>query len=263
MNIKIVDKGDKPVEWIRFVIDGEEVTPTLVNSLRRVLRAEVPVFAIENIMFKKNSSVLYDEMLALRLGLIPITTPTDYVPPWVCNCGSHCPKCSVSLMLKKKGPGWITTKDFKSQDPKVKAVYPDIPIVYLTEFQEIDLEAIAQIGVGKMHMKWQAALAAYQSYPEIKINKNVTKEGLEACPREVFDVKGNKVKNLLNCNLCMACVQANPEGIEVKPKPNAFILYVESFGQIPLKDVLKGASEVLQEKADSFIEALKEEGKKK
>jgi len=265
MELKVIDSGNKPVQWAKFVLSGKEVTPALANAFRRVLRSEVPVLAIEDILFKKNSSVLYDEMLAVRLGAIPITTPPEYVLPDVCKCGSHCPKCSVSLLLKKKGPGWVYTKDFKSQDPKVKPVHSNIPIVFLTEWQEIDFEAIAQMGIGKNHMKWQATLPAYQMYPDIKLNKGVTKEGLEVCPRDVYDLKALKVKNLESCNLCMACVRNSPKGaVEVTGLDNKYIFYVESFGQMPLKDALVRAAEVIKEKGKSLGELILEKpGKKK
>lgn len=259
MEVKVIDSGSKPAPWVKFVLSGKEVTPALANALRRVLRSEVPVLAIEDIMYKKNNSVLYDEMLAVRMGLIPITTPDEYVLPDVCKCGSHCPKCSVSLLLKKKGPGWVYTKDFKTQDPKVKPVYPNIPVVFLTESQELDMEAICQMGVGRTHVKWQSALPGYQMYPEIKINKEATKEGLEVCPRDVFDVKAMKVKNLENCTLCMACVRNSPKGaVEVKALEDKYIFYVESFGQVPLKDLLVRAAEVIGEKGKALSELLKD-----
>jgi DNA-directed RNA polymerase subunit D len=264
MDIKVLGKGNKPVQWVKFVMSGKEVNPTFANTLRRILRVEVPCLAIEDLIIKKNSSILYDEMLGLRLGLIPITTPSNYVLPEVCGCGSHCPKCSVSLILKKKGPGWVYSKDFKSQDPKAKPVFPNMPIVYLTEWQELEMEAITQMGVAKNHVKWQCTLPGYQMYPEIKLKKGVTKEGLSVCPRGVFDLKTLKLKNLENCNLCMACVRNSPKGvIEVKALDDKYIFYVESFGQLSLKDALVRAAEVLQGKAKAFAKLLTEKPKKK
>jgi DNA-directed RNA polymerase subunit D len=259
MELKVIDSGSKPAPWVKFVLSGKEVTPALANALRRVLRSEIPALAIEDVLYKKNNSVLYDEMLAVRMGLIPITTSDEYVMPDVCKCGSHCPKCSVSLMLHKKGPGWVYTKDFKSQDPKIKPVYPNIPVVFLTDTQEVDFEAICQMGVGRSHIKWQATLPAYQMYPEIKINKEATKEGLEFCPRDVFDLKTLKVKNLENCTLCMACVRKSPKGaLEVKALDNKYIFYVETFGQVPLKDALIKAAEVIGDKGKALADLIKE-----
>lgn len=262
MNIKVLDRGEKPVEWIKFVLEGEEVTPAFANAFRRVLREEVPVLAIEDVLVKNNSSVLYDEMFGLRLGLIPIVTPDNYVLPSVCKCGSHCPKCSVSLMLKKKGPGWVYSKEMKSQDPKVKPAFDNIPIVFLTEAQGIDMETIAQMGVGRTHMKWQASVPAYQLYPEIKLGKNVTKEGLAVCPRDVFDLKTLKVKNLEECNLCMACVRNSPKGaVEVNGKGNSYIFYVESLGQLEVKDLLTRAAQMIESKAVELTGLIKESKK--
>ena len=69
MDIKLLTKEQ---DTIRFVLS--DVSPAFANALRRIILAEVPVMAIEDVMILENSSVMYDEILAHRLGLIPITT---------------------------------------------------------------------------------------------------------------------------------------------------------------------------------------------
>ena len=69
------DKGDS----VRFIL--RESFPAFANALRRVILAEVPVMAIEDVIFVENTSVMYDEILAHRLGLVPLKTDLDaYVP---------------------------------------------------------------------------------------------------------------------------------------------------------------------------------------
>ena len=46
---------------------------SLANAVRRSV-AEVPTLAIDEVEIYKNDSPLYDEMLALRLGLVPLKT---------------------------------------------------------------------------------------------------------------------------------------------------------------------------------------------
>src|SRR6267143_1138841 len=76
MDIKLLTKEQ---DTIRFVLS--DVSPAFANALRRIILAEVPVMAIEDVMILENSSVMYDEILAHRLGLIPITTDQTYNLP--------------------------------------------------------------------------------------------------------------------------------------------------------------------------------------
>jgi DNA-directed RNA polymerase alpha subunit len=44
---------------------------SIANAFRRILIAEIPTLAIENVYIENNTSVIQDEVLAHRLGLIP------------------------------------------------------------------------------------------------------------------------------------------------------------------------------------------------
>ncbi|GLJ18919.1 hypothetical protein SUGI_0338150 [Cryptomeria japonica] len=57
-------------EEIEFDIVG--IDASLANAFRRILIAEVPTMAIETVLIANNTSVIQDEVLAHRLGLIPI-----------------------------------------------------------------------------------------------------------------------------------------------------------------------------------------------
>jgi len=48
------------------------VDASISNAFRRILIAEVPSMAIERVYISNNTSVIQDEVLAHRLGLIPI-----------------------------------------------------------------------------------------------------------------------------------------------------------------------------------------------
>ena len=48
------------------------VDAAIANAVRRVLLAEVPTMAVEKVFINNNTSIIQDEVLAHRLGLIPI-----------------------------------------------------------------------------------------------------------------------------------------------------------------------------------------------
>jgi len=56
----------------RIVFDMVGIEAPLANALRRILLSEVPTMAIERVILFQNTSIIQDEVLAHRLGLVPI-----------------------------------------------------------------------------------------------------------------------------------------------------------------------------------------------
>ncbi|MEM5766378.1 MAG: DNA-directed RNA polymerase subunit D [Candidatus Aenigmatarchaeota archaeon] len=158
MKVKIIKKEGAELS---FSVEG--ISPGFANALRRIMIGEVPTMAIEWVDFKKNDSTLPDEILANRLGQIPLTFDKKaYDLPHECKCdGKGCSRCQVELILKEKGPKIVYSGDLKSKAKDVKPVFDKIPIVELFEDEELQFEAIAQLGLGKEHVKWQAAVVGY------------------------------------------------------------------------------------------------------
>jgi DNA-directed RNA polymerase subunit D len=145
-----------------FSLSG--VDTAYANTLRRIMGFEVPVMAIEDVEFRKNTSILYDEIISHRLGLIPLTTDLkSYDMMSECKCkGAGCASCTVKLVLKAQGPCTVYASEIKSKDPEIKPLYGKMPIVKLLEGQELEFEATAILGLGKDHSKWCPGLVFYK-----------------------------------------------------------------------------------------------------
>ncbi len=156
MKIELIEAGEKPVPWLKLKVSG--VKPYFINAIRRAVISEVPTLAIEDVHILANDSGLYDEVLALRLGLIPLwANPAIY---WTKR------DLKIAFVLKAEGPKTVYSGELQSQDPEVKPTFDSIPVTVLLEGQRIDLEAYATVGTGKEHAKWQGGYAFYRKTGE-------------------------------------------------------------------------------------------------
>lgn len=188
----------KEGERITFTVSG--ITTQMANALRRTVISEVPVMAVEEVTFQDNSSILNDEVLAHRLGLLPLTTDLKtYNFVSACTCkGEGCGKCTAILTLDVQGPKTVYAEDLKSTDPEITPVYPKTPLVKLTENQNIKLEAKAILGLGSHHIKWQAGIASYE---DSKNSFNIMVESYGQLPLKTlvstaFESFENKIETL-------------------------------------------------------------------
>jgi len=268
MKMRVVDKTDFTA---RLVIEGVNVP--FMNALRRIMLAEVPSMAIDEIVVLENSSVLHDEILAHRLGLIPLKTDLDaYNLPEECLCKSEfgCNLCRVTLTLDVEATDSTRTVysgDLVSNNPDISPVSDNIPVVKLAPNQRIRLEAYAKLGKGKEHAKWQSvSMCAYKYFPKVKINEKLCDacgKCIEVCSKRVLVNVGKKVgiRNITECTLCQDCVDACPKGsdaIEVSWDKNAFVFDIESTGGLPVERIMFEALKILDKKAENFLSLLKE-----
>lgn len=260
MDVQILSKNDLE---ITFRVSG--ITAAFANSLRRAMVSEIPTLAIESVEFRKNDSVVSDELLANRLGQVPLTFDKKlYEVPGDCKCeGKGCSKCKVEIIMKKKGPGVVYSGDLKTRSKDVRPVFDNIPLTELSENEELEFEAAAQLGFGKQNAKWQAAVVGYKNVPNIIIdikNEKDFEKFMKVCPRHLFKIEKNKlvVTDPLDCNLCMQCVEASEkEEIKVTPIEDSFLFRVETASGMTPEEVVAAAADALENKMKDFASNLK------
>jgi DNA-directed RNA polymerase subunit D len=147
----------------RMTVKLKGVPLQYANALRRICLNGVPVFAIDTVDVIENSSVMSDEGIAHRLGLIPIRTDLKrFVEPSKCSCKSvaGCSNCRVMLVIDSGNTDTtrtVSSGEMSSEDETVKAISDKVPIVQLAPGQKIKLEAYARLGRGSTHAKWNSA----------------------------------------------------------------------------------------------------------
>jgi DNA-directed RNA polymerase subunit D len=260
MEIEVKEKSENTCVFIL-----RDVEVPFVNAIRRIAMMEVSKIAIEDVNIIKNDSAMFNEVLAHRLGLLPIVSDSEAIEGLVideeCDCDDYCPKCSVSFTLIKNGPGVVYSKDLSSTDSKIKPVYDTIPLLKLKENQSVELEAVAKLGKGLEHAKWMpTTVCAYKQYPEITFDeeKELSPDVVDACPRNIlkFNKKTKKasIHNIEDCSMCHSCVRASEnDAINVGYKDDIFIFTIETDGSLAPEEVLLRACDVLDEKTNKFI----------
>jgi len=160
-DLSSLDVISKDSEKIAIKLKG--VPLQYANALRRVCLNGVPVFAIDTVDIIENTSVLPDEGLAHRLGLIPLKTDLSrFNEPSKCDCQSEsgCSNCKILLVLdsdESQVTRTILSGELLSEDDTIKPVSNEIPIVQLAPGQKIKVECYARLGRGTEHAKWNAS----------------------------------------------------------------------------------------------------------
>ena len=148
MSLEITNEND---EKVSVKIKG--VPLQYANALRRICLNGVPIYAVESIDVLENSSVLADEGVAHRVGLIPLKTDLS-----ASKDGNENDKIMLTLDSGVSDETrTILSGELKSQDASVIPTSNDIPIVTLAPGQSIKFEAYARLGKGTEHARWNSA----------------------------------------------------------------------------------------------------------
>mmetsp|Transcript_44877 Transcript_44877/g.65866 ORF Transcript_44877/g.65866 Transcript_44877/m.65866 type:complete len:367 (-) Transcript_44877:112-1212(-) len=211
-----------------MVFDMTGIDVALANAFRRILLAEVPTMAIEKVFVHNNTGVLRDELVAQRLGMIPIKAdPSRFEWPDMdaknaderanlVPLENQVLKFRLKVKCRKNTSGgvdndpingkvlsnqleWVPVgnqaEEFACDQPA--PVHSDILIARLRPGQEIDMEMHCHKGNNsgdRGHAKWSpVATAWYRLLPRIDILSDVLDDEADrlvrCCPMSCFDIE--------------------------------------------------------------------------
>ena len=241
-DVEFVDRDDREA---RFLVRG--ITPAFANGIRRAMVADVPTLSIDTVRMVENSSVMFDEQIGHRLGMVPLSAPPDEF-----EVGE-----SVTLGLDVSGPDTAYSGDLQSMDAMVEPAEENVPIIELKEGQRLEVEAEAVLDTGKSHAKHQGGVAVGYRHlqtvdvvgdreefadEEPNILRGVIEEDGQLVPTEEFDHD---------------LTERYPgKDVEVRDVPNAFVFHVETDGSMSVEELVLAAVESLETRANELGEAV-------
>ncbi|XP_066282572.1 DNA-directed RNA polymerases I and III subunit RPAC1-like isoform X2 [Branchiostoma lanceolatum] len=225
------------LEGSELEFDMVGVDASIANAFRRILLAEVPTMAIEKVFVHNNTSIVQDEVLAHRLGLIPIHadprlfeyrqegddegTAEDTIEFHLnvkCTRNTQAPKDSTDPdeiykdhKVYTKHLKWVPLGNQAElySEGDIKPVHDDILIAKLRPGQEMDLKLHCVKGIGRDHAKFSpVATASYRLLPEIVLTEEVKGERADRLVRcfspgvmEVTEENGVRRARVVNSRL--------------------------------------------------------------
>lgn len=283
-----------PVEnYLMFDLIG--VDASFANALRRIMMAEVEVMAIDRVVISANDTPIADEVLANRLGLIPIRADALKFKEWDSQLGmaprvDNCIKYELNVVARKKdvaprdGTVHVLSKELKrvpmdmSEEEELETtetevdlagegdlVFDDIMLAKMNPGMRLQATCYAKRGTGAIHTKWSpVSCASYRMMPSIEFTSSIEGESAEElkriCPQDVYDVEDSHafVKDLRSCTMCMECTRIGSakDKILLRRSEDVFVFTVEGVGQLDVRQVVTRAIDVLQTKCERVEAAL-------
>lgn len=238
-DVKFIERDDRSA---RVLVRG--LTPAFANGIRRAMIADVPTFSIDTVRFVENSSVLFDEMVGLRLGLVPLTTPLDEF-----DVGDE-----VTLALDVEGPDTAYSGDIETSDPMVEPAEDNVPVIQLNEGQRIELEADAVLDTGKEHAKHQGGVSVgYRHLQKVTVEGDLGEfdEDEARILRGVIETEDGEVipTNEFDNDLSE---KFPGKDVSVEDVPEAFVFHIETDGSFSVEELLLRAIDSIEERADEL-----------
>ncbi|ELY49650.1 DNA-directed RNA polymerase subunit D [Natronolimnohabitans innermongolicus] len=242
-DVEFVERGDREA---RFLVRG--VTPGFANGIRRAMVADVPTMAIDTVRFVENSSVMFDEQLALRLGLVPLTTPPE---------GEFGEDETVTLSIDVEGPATAYSGDLVSSDELVQPADENVPIIELKDGQRLEAEADAVVDRGKDHAKHQGGVAVgYRHLQRVEVVDDLP-EFEESEPQIVRGVIEDDGDLVPTSEFDHDLTNRYPgKQVELEDVPNAFVFHVETDGSFSVEELVARAADSIESRAIELEDAV-------
>jgi DNA-directed RNA polymerase subunit D len=238
-DVEYVERDDRSA---RVLIRG--LTPAFANGIRRAMIADVPTFSIDTVRFLENSSVMFDEMIGLRLGLVPLTTPLDEF-----ELGD-----TVTLSLDVSGPATAYSGDLESAEPLVVPADENVPIIELKEGQALALEADAVVASGTDHAKHQGGVSVgYRHLQRLSIDgdRGEFDDDEPQILRGVVETPEGEV--VVTDEFDNDLTERYPDNeVAVEDVPGAFVFHIETDGSFTAAELLLHAIDSLEARADEL-----------
>lgn len=266
------------------------IDTSVSNAFRRIMISEVPSVAAEQVYIFNNTSVIQDEVLAHRIGLIPIKIDPDLLS-WIdtsvdekdrftdvntvvltldvaCTRNPHAPKNSTDPKELYRNSN-VYAKDLKFEPqgnqlenfktPVVPAD-PDILLAKLRPGQEISLRVHCILGIGADHAKFSpVSTASYRLLPTIEITQPITgsdaKKFQKCFSTGVIGINEQDeayVKDARRDTVSREVLRHDEFNGKVKlgRKRDHFIFNVESTGAMPPEEIFFKSVRILRNKAE-------------
>ncbi|WP_247728859.1 DNA-directed RNA polymerase subunit D [Halovivax limisalsi] len=243
-DVEFVERGDREA---RFLVRG--VTPAFANGIRRAMIADVPTLSIDTVRFIENSSVMFDEQLALRLGLVPLTTPEPE------EFGDD---DVVTLSIDVEGPGTAYSSDLVSSEPDlVRPAEDNVPIIHLKDGQRLEAEADAAYDRGKNHAKHQGGVSVgYRHLQRVTVDGDLP-EFEDEEPQIVRGVIEDDGELIPSREFDHDLTERYPgKDVSVEDVPNAFVFHVETDGSFTVEELVTRAVDTIDERAAELETAV-------
>lgn len=254
MKVEIIEKGE---DWIKLKVKG--INYSLANAIRRS-SYEIYMPAIDELEIHANDSILYDEILANRLGLIPLKPNREINIKEKCGCkGKGCRKCTLKIKLEAKGPGMVYAGQISGE---AKPLFKDIPIVWLEQGQELKLIATITMGKALQHSKYQAGLLTYSpSFMLLDFNKEFIENNeriKEILKKFSLELKKGMELNEKQYEILDWIKENYPETkIKLEISEKDFIFYIETYSYLTPKEIFIKSLDSLYENLSGVSKKLK------